>query len=163
MTDDTPPPESAETEGRREPNDSPASEGAASPSRPKPPGFVRRHWLPVLVAAVVLTPALVFSLWAWVALTYSYSEGERAGWVQKFSKKGWLCKTWEGELAMVNIPGNAPEIFRFSVRDPAVASEIVRHMGERVTLRYEQHVGVPTECFGETEYFVTSVHRVPTG
>ena len=134
------------------------------PERPEPAprraGWVRRHWGPALLAAIVLIPVLVFSLWAWATLSYSYSEGERAGWVQKFSEKGWICKTWEGELAMVNIPGTAPEIFRFSVRDDAVASEILRHMGERVTLRYEQHVGVPSSCFGETEYFVTSVHRV---
>ena len=139
----------------------PAAAAAAARPAAMRPGFLRRHWGPVALASVVLVPALIFVAWAWIALTFSYSEGERAGWVQKFSRKGWVCKTWEGELAQVNLPGAAPVVFPFSVRDEAVASEILRHMGERVSIRYEQHVGVPTRCFGETQYFVTSVHRVP--
>lgn len=102
-----------------------------------------------------------FALYAWLMLdVYSYSEGERAGYVQKFSRKGWICKTWEGELAMVNLPGAMPQIFQFSVRDDAVAERINRTLGQRVTLHYEQHVGVPTSCFGETEYFVTEVRSL---
>jgi hypothetical protein len=113
---------------------------------------------------ILLLLALVagggFALYAWATLNYDYSEGERAGYVQKFSHKGWICKTWEGELAMVNLPGTLPEIFRFSVRDDGVARKINESMGQRVTLHYEQHVGVPTSCFGETDYFVTDVRAV---
>nr|HRC88078.1 hypothetical protein [Thermoanaerobaculia bacterium] len=76
---------------------------------------------------------------------------------QKFSRKGWVCKTWEGELAMVNLPGTAPEIFRFSVRNDAVAEKINQALGNRVVLSYQQHLGLPTDCFGETSYFVVDV------
>jgi hypothetical protein len=77
--------------------------------------------------------------------------------VQKLSKKGWLCKTWEGELALVTMPGTVAEKFYFSVRDDAVAQSINQSLGRRVSLTYEEHVGVPTTCFAETSYFVTSV------
>ena len=105
-------------------------------------------------AGLVLTVVGLFTLWTMFALTYDYSDGERAGYVQKFSRKGWICKTWEGELALVNLPGAMPEIFHFSVRDNAMARTIQDSVGKRVALTYEQHIGVPTSCFGETEYFV---------
>jgi hypothetical protein len=76
--------------------------------------------------------------------------------VQKFSRKGWVCKTWEGELAMANLPGTMPEVFAFSVRDEATAAKLNGMMGKRVVLTYEQHLGIPTDCFGETSYFVVS-------
>ena len=113
---------------------------------------------PTLVLLLVaLVAAGLFALYVWAALSYDYSEGERAGFIQKFSRKGWVCKTWEGELAMVNLPGAMPELFRFSVRDDAVAKRINDSMGQRVTLHYEQHIGIPTSCFGETDYYVTEV------
>jgi hypothetical protein len=96
----------------------------------------------------------------WAALSWNYSTGERAGWVQKLSKKGWLCKTWEGELAMVSMPGAAPEKFYFTVRDDAVAAELNKVMGQRVSLHYEEKVGLPTSCFGETRHYVTRVTAV---
>ncbi len=110
----------------------------------------------VMLAVVIVAPFL----WTWFALSYSYSEGERAGFIQKFSKKGWVCKTWEGELALVNLPGAMPEIFSFTVRDEAVAHRIQEVMGRRVALAYEEHLGVPTTCFGETGYFVTDIRSV---
>src|SRR3954452_8238524 len=117
-----------------------------APARP-----ARRHrpW-PWIVAAVIISPIAVIVLWTAIALNYSSSRGNRAGYVQKFSRKGWICKTWEGELAMVNLPGTMPELFRFSVRDDAVAQRINQSLGQRVRLHYEQHKGVPTNCFGET-------------
>src|SRR5262245_23388179 len=116
---------------------------------------------PILIAvAAVLVPILLFAVYVRVALWWSYSEGERAGYVQKFSRKGWLGKTWEGELAMVSLPGTLPEIFRFTVRDDAVGAKINETMGRRVTLHYEQHRGLPTTCFGETDYFVTDAKAV---
>src|SRR5688572_29533247 len=105
-----------------------------------------------LVAVALLIPG-----YFWLVLTWSYSTGERAGWIQKLSKKGWACKTWEGELAMVSMPGATPEKFYFTVRDDAVAEHINASLGKRVTLRYAQHKGIPTTCFGETEYFVNAV------
>lgn len=114
--------------------------------------------LSVLLVAVALA-ALYFA----VVLNWSYSSGERAGWVQKFSKKGWLCKTWEGEIALVSMPGAIPEKFVFTVTDETVADEINRVMGKRVALHYEQKVGLPTSCFGDTRYYVTRAGRVDEG
>lgn len=108
----------------------------------------------------LLAPIALFAAYTWLALSWSYSSGERAGYVQKFSNKGWLCKTWEGELAMVSMPGTMSEKFYFSVRSDAVAAKINQSLGKQVTLTYQQHVGVPTSCFGETEYFVSDVRVV---
>jgi hypothetical protein len=96
----------------------------------------------------------------WVVLSWNYSTGERAGWVQKFSKKGWLCKTWEGEMAMVSMPGAVPEKFYFTVWDDTVADNVNKVMGKRVALHYEEKVGLPTSCFGETRHYVTRVTEV---
>ena len=93
-------------------------------------------------------------------LRFSYSKGERAGYVQKFSKKGWVCKTWEGELAMATLPGSMPEVFSFTVWDDAVAARINEQMGRRVVLHYQEKVGLPTSCFGETRHIVDGVKSV---
>ena len=114
--------------------------------------------VPILIAFIVLA-ALVAGYFAFV-LNWNYSTGERAGWVQKFSKKGWLCKTWEGELALVTMPGTAQEKFLFTVWDDAVAELINQHMGKRVSLHYEEKIGLPTTCFGETRHFVTGLKIV---
>lgn len=98
--------------------------------------------------------------WVWLTLTWSYSEGERAGYVQKFSRKGWLCKTWEGEIAMVTMPGAIPDRFEFTVRDDAVAQQINALAGKRIVLSYAQHKFIPTSCFGETEYFVNGARAL---
>jgi hypothetical protein len=91
---------------------------------------------------------------------WSYSEGERAGWIQKFSSKGWLCKTWEGEMAMVSMPGSMSEKFLFTVWDDATAEQISKLMGKRVSLHYEEKAGIPTTCFGDTRYYVTKITAV---
>ena len=114
----------------------------------------------LIIAGVVILPIFVFALYTWAALTWSYSKGERAGYVQKFSKKGWICKTWEGELAIVSIPGTMTEKFYFTVRDDSVAKLVNQTMGKRVALAYHQHMGIPTTCFGETQYFVVDVKPV---
>ena len=119
-----------------------------------------RRWGLMALATIVLIPGLLFALWSFITLSMSYSTGDRAGYVQKFSKKGWLCKTWEGELAMVSIPGSTPERFPFTVRNEAVARELERLIGERVAITYEQKRGIPTTCFGETQYYVTAVRQV---
>lgn len=109
---------------------------------------------------ILFAPLLFFILYTWFVLSWSYSTGERAGYVQKLSKKGFVAKTWEGELAMVSLPGTLPEIFAFTVREDSVAAGINSSLGRRVKLTYEQHIGVPTKMFGETEYFVTRVEVV---
>ncbi len=110
------------------------------------------RWLIALLVIVLLVAAYVA-----VVMNWSYSSGERAGWVQKLSHKGWLCKTWEGELSLVSMPGAMPEKFLFTVHDDAVAEQINKVMGKRVALHDEEKVGLPTSCFGETRAFVTGV------
>ena len=109
---------------------------------------------------LLIVPLALAAAYFAIVLSWSYSDGERAGWVQKFSKKGWLCKTWEGEMALVTMPGAIPEKFLFTVRDDKVAEQINRVVGKRVTLHYEEKVGLPTTCFGETRHFVTGVAAV---
>lgn len=110
------------------------------------------RWLLVPLILIVVLAVYIFVVSSW-----NYSTGERAGWVQKLSRKGWLCKTWEGELSLVSMPGAAPEMFLFTVRDEAVAEKINLVMGKRVALHYEEKVGLPTSCFGETRHYVTGV------
>jgi hypothetical protein len=107
-----------------------------------------------IVVSVVLAAIVLFGLYIWAALNFSYSEGERAGYLQKLSRKGWVCKTWEGEILLSSMPGAIPERFTFTVRDPAVVQQLQTAMGQRVQLTYSQHSGLPTSCFGETNYFV---------
>ena len=102
----------------------------------------------------------LFSLYIYIALNWSYSSGERAGFLQKVSHKGWICKTWEGELSLVAMPGAAPEKFLFTVRDEAIAQKVSDAAGKRVTLNYEQHKGLPSSCFGDTDYFVVDVKEI---
>lgn len=104
---------------------------------------------------------LLFYAYIWMALHMSYSEGERAGYQQKFSKRGWVCKTWEGEIMLTTLPGAIPEKFQFTVRDENVAKQFMAATGKRVLLSYAQHKGVPTSCFGETEYYAEKVQLVP--
>jgi hypothetical protein len=130
-------------------------------SRPPKPSFVRRHWLAVTVLAVLGLPAIGLGIWSAAALSWSYSEGSRAGYVQKISKKGWLCKTWEGVLYTDIAKGFRSDSFSFTVRSDSIAQAISDLSGKRVTVTYQQHVGVPTSCFGETEYFVTAVKPSP--
>lgn len=135
------------------PTSAPSPDSSVSPR----PGFLRRHWGKLTVSTVLLVPVIGMVLWVAVTLSYTYSEGTRTGYVQKLSHKGWLCKTWEGELAMTTVPGTAPQIFNFSVRNDSVATEIEKIAGHQVTLFYKEHRGVPTSCFGETSYFVDGV------
>ncbi len=109
---------------------------------------------------MLVLPIALLSLYTWGSLTWVYSDGERVGYVQKLSHKGWLCKTWEGELVLVTVPGTQAEKFYFTVRDPAVIPKINALSGERVRLQYEEHKGVPSSCFGETSHFVNDVEEV---
>jgi hypothetical protein len=126
---------------------------------PTPPPR-RKHRLLRWLVIILVTPVILFSVYTWVTLTWSYSHGERAGYVQKFSQKGWVFKTWEGELAMVSMPGTMPEKFYFSVRNDSVAARINASLGNRVALVYDQHAGVPLNWWAETEYFVTDVRVI---
>jgi hypothetical protein len=95
--------------------------------------------------------------WTWLSLEWSYSDGERAGVLQKFSHRGWLCKTGEGELAQYVVPGIAPVFWEFSVRDAAIADQLNKSVGHKVQVHYTEHRGVPSSCFGDTTYFADRV------
>lgn len=126
-------------------------------SEPPKKSFKRRHWGKLLIAAIVLVPVVGITLWTAIALAYSYSSGERVGYLNKFSRKGWLCKTYEGEIAMVNLPGQLAGTFEFTVRDDSIAALLNKAQGQRVAVSYSQHKGLPTSCFGETDYFVKGI------
>lgn len=110
-----------------------------------------------IAGILVLVPVLLFGLYLWIVLSWAYSEGERAGILQKLSRKGWVCKTYEGELAISIVPGVTPIIWHFSVREENVLSKLDAALGKRVVLHYTEHRGVPTTCFGDTSYFVNGV------
>lgn len=113
-----------------------------------------------ILLAVLLLAALLVALWTWFSLSWSYSEGERAGVLQKFSRKGWICKTYEGELALYVVGGVAPQIWYFSTRDEELAKQLSAAVGEQIRLHYSEHRGMPTSCFAETPYFAESFTKV---
>jgi hypothetical protein len=124
-----------------------------------PAGFGRYVARIVLILAVLLV--LVAAGWTWLTLSWAYSVGERAGVLQKFSRKGWMCKTYEGELAQYVVGGVAPQIWYFSVRDAAVADQLFKVVGQNVQVRYREHRGIPSNCFGDTPYFAERFTIVP--
>ena len=136
------------------------SDEAAPVDAPERPRRRRRKWPWIVLGVIVLVPVLLATAWTAVSLNWNYSSGTRSGYVQKFSKKGWLCKTWEGELAMVNVPGAMQERFTFTVRNDSVAALINRFQGQRVVIEYDEHKGIPTSCFGDTPYFVRGVRAL---
>jgi hypothetical protein len=101
------------------------------------------------------------ALWTWLTLAWSYSDGTRAGVLQKFSRRGWICKTQEGELAQYVVAGVSPQIWLFSVRDASVAAQLEKVVGAQVQLHYTEHAGVPSSCFADTRYFVDRVTTMP--
>lgn len=138
--------------------ETPLDSSAPLTTAPRPKG--KGKWKVTAILFLLVLPLTAFALWVTVALNWAYASGERAGFVQKLSNKGWICKTWEGELALANGPNVMPEIFKFSVRDAKVAEQINSSLGKQVKLSYAQHKGVPTQCFGETEYFVTKMEVI---
>lgn len=136
------------------------TEDVASIKNEKKPGFARRNWGKLTLLTLIGVPTLALVAWSYAALAYTYSAGNRVGFVQKLSNKGYVCKTWEGELQISNIPGSAPTLFAFTVRDDSVARAIEAVMGKQVELQYEEHPGVPLSCFGETAYFVVGVRAL---
>jgi hypothetical protein len=118
-----------------------------------------KKWLRRLLVGGVLFSAVGFTLYTLFTISYSYSKGERVGFVQKLSKRGWVCKTNEGDLAMVNMAGQRAQMFSFTVPDDKVARQIEEYAGHRVLLEYEEHRGIPSSCFGDTPYYVTAVRK----
>jgi len=124
------------------------------------PGGKKKSHVTFWIIGILLVPVAIFILYIWLALTWSFSKGERVGYIQKLSKSGWVCKTWEGEMAMVTMPGAIPDKFLFTIRDEDIAKRINQFAGKRVALVYEQHKGLPTSCFGDTEYFIVDAKTI---
>ncbi len=123
--------------------------------------MTKSNRITLMLLSLFAAALLVFCAYIWITLHFAYSEGERAGYLQKFSKRGWVCKTWEGEILLTSMPGAIPEKFEFSVRDDEIAKQLMNATGKRVVLSYSQRKGVPTACFGETEYYIDKVQLVP--
>jgi hypothetical protein len=128
-----------------------------APANVAPAGLVRRNRGKLIFFGLVAAVVLVAGLWTFATMKFSYSSGERVGFVQKLSKKGWICRTWEGELAMNPVPGSQPQIFPFTVPDEAVARKLAASEGKRVSVTYEEKKGIPTSCFGDTPYWIRDV------
>lgn len=126
-------------------------------SAPPSPSFARRHWGKLILLSLVGSILVVLGAWSAFSILVTYSQGTRTGFAQKLSYKGWLCKTWEGEIAMSTVPGVMPEKFLFTVHDDSLAGAIRALEGKRVTLEYAQHRFLPNRCFGESEYWATGV------
>jgi len=123
--------------------------------------FARRHWGKLTVLTLLAAPMTVFALWVLITMSWSYSSGQRAGYVQKISRKGFVCKTWEATLYTDIAKGFRSDSFSFTVRSDSLAHAIEKLSGKRVSVHYEQHIGVPSSCFGDTEYFVSRVETIP--
>jgi hypothetical protein len=141
-----------------------SSAPAEAPPPARPASFARRHWGKLTILVLLGLPTVGVAVWSMIALGYTYSSGTRTGYMQKLSRTGWICKTWEGELAMATAPGVSPQIFTFTIRNDSVAEALTQEMGKsRVAVEYSEHRGVPTSCFGDTPYFVNSFRMVSDG
>jgi hypothetical protein len=135
---------------------------ADAPAAPPPPStFFRRHRLKIIPLAVLAITFGGAGLWTFATLKFSYSSGDRIGYVQKLSRRGWICRTWEGELAMSPVPGAMPQIFAFTIPDGGVAKKVAEMEGKKVALHYEEKKGVPSSCFGDTRYYITDARALP--
>ena len=143
------------------PDETDATPAGTTPEPAAPRSFARRHWLALTLLVLLGLPVLGLTAWTAIALNWSYSSGKRAGYVQKFSRKGYVCKTWEGTLYTDIAKGFRSDSFSFTVRDDSVARVLESLSGKKVAVQYDQHIYVPTSCFGETEYFVTGVQELP--
>ena len=160
MTDERPTDDASRQQSTVPPATATSATPAATAPSPTPPKRRKRRWGVILFGIFVILPLLLFILWTTIALNWTYSRGDRAGYIQKFSHKGWICKTWEGEIAMTALPGATPQYFQFTVRNDSIANVLEQNAGKQVSLTYEEHRGVPSSCFGDTRYFVTSVRRL---
>jgi hypothetical protein len=133
----------------------------AFPAPPTPQTFFRRHRIKIVALGVLVVAAGGLALWTMAALMFSYASGDRVGYVQKLSRRGWICRTWEGELAMNPVPGSTPQLFQFTIPDPSIAKNIDDLEGKHVSIHFEEKRGLPSSCFGETREFITSVRVLP--
>jgi hypothetical protein len=108
--------------------------------------------------ALILIVTAIFIYWKYF---YTFSDGYRAGLLQKFSHKGNIIKTYEGEMILSSVSSNAnvaiaSEKFYFSVTDKNLAQQLDTIQGRMVIVHYKQKNGV-LFWHGDTEYLVDSV------
>ena len=111
-------------------------------------------WL--LIIIVIIGLSVIY--WKYF---FTYSEGYRAGLLQKFSSKGTLFKTYEGEIILSSVQTTtnmaiASEKFYFSVTKEDVARKIEKLQGESVVVHYTEKNGT-LPWNGESPYIVDSV------
>ncbi len=121
---------------------------------------LRQHKLVTALVLLITVPIIAITAWTAFSLNFYYSEGTRAGYLQKISKRGWICKTWEGEIQLTSIPGSTPQIFTFTTRSDSIATLLTGLAGQSISVHYREHRGIPTSCFGETRYYVDGVQKV---
>lgn len=125
------------------------------------PTMKRRARSSGILWKVLLVALLIFGIFFYWRYFYTYSSGIRVGLLQKFSHKGALFKTYEGELILSSITSNnnvalASEKFYFSVNHSATADKLMHSQGRYVTLYYKQKNGT-LSWRGDTPYIVDSV------
>ena len=113
---------------------------------------------------IVLAILLIFSGWFYWSYYYTYSDGSRSGLLQKFSHKGNVFKTYEGELVLNSLGSNSSgsmsnEKFYFSVDDKLIASKLSSLEGQRVVLHYQEKKN-SLSWRGDSPYIVDSVIKV---
>ena len=114
---------------------------------------------------VLLVLFLGLSVFVWWQYYYTYSDGNRYGLLQKFSRRGNLFKTYEGEMILSSVRSNvntpiASEKFFFSVTDEAVAQKLNNMQGQNITVHYKEK---NSSAFwrGDSPYIVDSVRVQP--
>ncbi|HCE59162.1 MAG TPA: hypothetical protein DER09_15345 [Prolixibacteraceae bacterium] len=112
------------------------------------------YW--ILFVLVIVIAAFIYFKYA-----FDYSKGYRAGLLQKFSEKGVVFKTYEGEMILSSVQSNAnvaiaSEKFLFSVADESVAKQMEQIQGKNVVVHYREKKGT-LPWRGDSPYIVDSV------
>ncbi len=117
-----------------------------------------------ILFGVIALVVIFFGLFIYGKYFYTFSDGYRAGLLQKFSHKGNLFKTYEGEMILSSVTANqnvaiASEKFFFSVTDKSLTSQFDTLQGQMVIVHYEQKHGA-LFWHGESQYIVDSIKKL---
>ena len=118
-----------------------------------------------IVMVIFLIALALLALFIWWNYYFTYSEGNRYGLLQKFSHRGNMFKTYEGELILSSVRGNqnvtiASEKFFFSVTDENIAKKLDELQGQNITVHYLEKKSVAF-WRGDSRYIVDSVSAEP--
>jgi hypothetical protein len=132
--------------------------GTAAPAV-KPANKIKKKIKKYLYLALTFI-ILIIGIWIYWSYFFTYSDGYRAGLLQKFSRKGNIFKTYEGEMILSSVQSNnnvalASEKFIFSVSDKNIALQLDSLQGKNIVVHYtEKNNTLPWR--GETKYIVSS-------